>query len=93
MNDVINLGKIPTSEKLLYTIALKIYEKSKGTELQAEKRKELEVIVRRIERQMNIGLKIDNYIPSEWKYFIDDNYNFWILKNSYINRNFKIIDS
>lgn len=90
MNEIINLGKIPNAYKLNYVLALKKFERNKRTDSGPQLLKELEVVVRQIEKEMNIQSRIKNYIPSEWKYMIDDNYNFWIMKNSYIDRNFII---
>lgn len=90
MNEIINLGKIPCKYKFNYILTLKKFERNKNTEARPQLLKELEVVVKQIEKEMNIQSRIENYISSEWKYMIDDNYNFWIMKNSYIDRNFII---
>ena len=39
---------------------------------------------------MDLSSRIPNYKSTEWKYMIDDNCNFWIMRNEYIERNFII---
>lgn len=86
MNEVYNLGKIPYKLRMKYRVRLVKYNNSNKDEVLFE---ELRSVVKEIEQQMNLHERIKNFIPSNWKYFIDDDYNFWILTNDYLKRNFK----
>lgn len=87
-NDVINLGKIPFNERFNYFKTLQLISKSKDEERSKQLKLELKTIVRRIESQMNISEKIENYNPKDWKYIIEDDCSFWMMRNEYIERNF-----
>lgn len=86
--DVINIGKIPFNERFNYFKTLQLMSKSNDAERLKQLQSELEIIVRRIESKMNISNKIENYNPKDWKYIIEDDCSFWMMKNDYIERNF-----
>lgn len=86
--DVINIGKIPLNERFNYFKTLQLISKSNDQKQIEQLKSNLQTIVRRIESKMNISEKIENYNPKEWKYIIEDDCSFWMMKNEYIERNF-----
>ena len=87
--DIINIGKIPADMRFNYKRSLQLLIDAKNKnkcweDMSDEHRK----IVREIEEKMNITNKIENYNPTEWKFTIDENYNFWLMSNEYVEKHF-----
>lgn len=90
VKDIINIGKIPIEQRFNYKKTLqKLLDCADEKELTKFKSAH-ELVVRKIELKMKLSEKIPNYKADEWKYMIDDDYNFWMMKIDYIERNFII---
>lgn len=88
MGDVINIGKVPFDKRFNYSRTLQKLMNCSDDEKKSQLRLKHELIVRQIESMMNLPGKVNNYKANEWRYFIDDEYNFWLLNKDYVKRNF-----
>lgn len=91
MEEIINLGKIPSDDKFRFKRSLQILmlnnkEGDKDKILQSME--EHSAIVKEIEQGMNLSAKICNYDADNWKFTIDDDYNFWIMTKEYVDKHF-----
>lgn len=91
MKDIMNLGKIPAEDKFQYKRSLQFLMNARKSENEEEIRKAEDEhckIVRNIELNMDLKEKIDGYKAEDWKFMIDDNFNFWIMTKEYVEKYF-----
>lgn len=91
MNDIQNLGKIPIKNRFQYKRSLKcLMDARDNSDINETQKTQSEHcnIVREIELSMNLQDKIANYKSEDWRFMIDNDYNFWIMTKEYVERNF-----
>jgi hypothetical protein len=99
MEQIINLGKIPAKYRFTYKRSLQLLLADTDLpdticeeDLPDTKQNVLEqhtAIVEEIEKEMDLPNKIENFKLEDWRFTIDEDFNFWAMSKEYVDKHYK----